>query len=223
MNRLVRDIADELKQFITGKTVDTLIPPITYIIGNNIFGLKEGIILALTVAVILAILRIFKKESVLYALGGIGGVAVAAGFALISQNAANYFLPQIIGSGALFAVSVISVLIGKPLAAVISHLARGWRFDWFLRKDIKPAYREVTIVWAFLFLARLSLQLFLYRRGNLTELGWASILLGFPATLSVLIISLVFGVWRLKSLAGPGIDEYLEGKSPPWEGQKKGF
>ena len=223
MEKLLKDIGDELKSFLSGKTIDAVIPPIVYIIGNNLFGLKEGIILALSLAIILAIVRILKKESFLYAIGGIIGVVLASGFALVANNAANYFLPKIIGSGALFLVSTISVLIGKPLAAILSHISRGWKFEWFLRKDIKPAYREVTLVWALLFLGRVALQLFLYNRGNLTELGWASILLGFPATVTVLVLTLIYGSWRLKRLGGPGIDEFQEGKNPPWRGQKKGF
>lgn len=95
--------------------------------------------------------------------------------------------------------------------------------DWFLREDIKPAYREVTIVWTILVLIRLVLQIVFYQRGDLSELGWASILLGFPATLTVLILTLIYGVWRLKKLGGPGIHEFEAGKNPPWEGQKKGF
>lgn len=223
MKQLLKDIGDELKQFLSGKTIDALIPPIVYLIGNNLFGLKAGVILALSLALILGLTRLVKKESIMYALGGIGGVAIASGFALMAGNAANYFIPKILGSGALFLVSLISVLAGRPLASIVSHVSRGWDWDWFKRKDIKPAYREVTIVWTILFLARMSLQIFLYKRGNLSELGWASILLGFPATLTVLILTLVYGVWRLKKLGGPGVDEFMEGKEPPWEGQKKGF
>lgn len=219
----MKDIGDELRQFLSGKTLDVVLPPIIYVIGNNLFGLKEGIILALSVAAILALFRVFKEESVLYALGGIGGVVLASGLALVADNAANYFLPKIIASGVFFLVAIISVFMGKPIAAILSHISRGWEFDWFLRADIKPAYREVTIVWALLFLGRMFLQMYLYKRGNLTELGLASILLGLPTTLTVLIVTLIYGIWRLKKLGGPGIDEFREGKAPPWEGQKKGF
>ncbi len=221
--QLVNDIKDELKQFLSGKTIDALIPPIVYLIVNNLVGLKVAVISAISIALIFALFRLLKKESVLYAIGGIGGVVLASGFALISDNAANYFLPKIIGSAGLFILLLISIFIGKPAAAILSHLSRGWQFDWFLRDDIKPAYREVTIVWLLLVLIRLVLQIILYQRGDLTELGWASILLGFPATLMVLILTLVYGVWRLKRLGGPGIEEFEKGKNPPWEGQKKGF
>lgn len=65
MNQLLKDIGDELRQFLSGKTIDALITPIIYIIGNNLFGLKEAVVLALSGAVVLAIRRIFKKESIL--------------------------------------------------------------------------------------------------------------------------------------------------------------
>ena len=42
--KLLKDIWDELKQFLSGKTIDALIPPIIYIIGNGLFGLKEGVL-----------------------------------------------------------------------------------------------------------------------------------------------------------------------------------
>lgn len=221
--QLLKDIKDELKQFLSGKTVDALIPPIIYVLVNNLTGLKVAVISALTIAVVLGLVRLLKKESILYALGGILGVVFASGFALISDNAANYFLPKILGSGGLLLLLVISLVIGKPAAAILSHLSRGWQFDWFLRDDIRPAYREVTVAWTLLVLARLILQIIFYQRGDLSELGWASILLGFPATLIVMILTLVYGVWRLKKLGGPGIHEFEAGKKPPWEGQKKGF
>lgn len=220
---MLKDIKDELMQFLSGKTVDALIPPIIYVLLNNFTSLKTAVIGALTIAVILAVFRLFKKESMLYALGGILGVAIASGFALFSDNAANYFLPKILGSGGLFFLLLLSLFIGKPAAAILSHLSRGWSFAWFLRADIKPAYREVTFAWTVLVFIRFVLQVVLYRRGDLSELGWASILLGFPATLTVLIFTLIYGVWRLKKLGGPGIHEFEAGKKAPWEGQKKGF
>lgn len=82
---------------------------------------------------------------------------------------------------------------------------------------------EVTIAWTLLFLIRMGIQLSLFRKANLTQLGWANILLGFPTSFIVLILTLTYGVWRLKKLGGPGIDEFREGKEPPWKGQTKGF
>lgn len=126
-----KNIVDEVKQFATGKTVDALLPPIAYIIGNSVFGLKTAILLAISLALVLSVVRRAKNQSILYALGGMVGVIIASGFALVSDNAASYSLPKVISSGFLFFLSLISLLLGRPLAALISHLARGWKWTGF--------------------------------------------------------------------------------------------
>ncbi|NMA50215.1 MAG: DUF3159 domain-containing protein [Tissierellia bacterium] len=89
-----------MKQII----IDAIFSPIVYVIGNKFFGLQWGMILALSLATILAIKRIVKKESYIYALGGMAGVFIATGFAYLAGNAANYFLPRVITSVTKFNV-----------------------------------------------------------------------------------------------------------------------
>lgn len=223
MKQVLIDLIDEVKSFTKGKTIDAILPPIVYVIGNRWFGLEIGIILAIIFALGLAIRRLIKKQTFLYALGGMTGVIIASGFAYLAGNAANYFLPRVISSVFLFLLSVVSLIIGKPIAAMASHITRGWTFDWFLRKDIKPAYTEVTIAWALLFLTRMVLQITLLRKASIVDVGLANILLGFPATFTVLMLTYIYGIWRLRKLKGPGVYEFMEGKEPPWMGQTKGF
>jgi len=78
-------------------------------------------------------------------------------------------------------------------------------------------------MWAFFFAIRLGLQILLFQRGTASQLAWANTLLGWPVTIIVLVISYIYGIWRLRSLTGPGVDEFQEGKDPPWEGQTRGF
>ncbi len=223
MKNILYEITDEVKSVFGGKTIGAIVPPIVFVITNSIFGLLWAILAAVLTAVIIGIQRYLKGETIKYAAGGLVGVLVASAFSYYAGNAADYFLPRIITSGFLFLVSVISIIVGKPIAALSSHISRGWDLEWFMRKDVKPAYREVSIVWALLFLLRMYLQLLLYRGGNLLVMAWANTLLGFPATLTVLILSYLYGTWRLRNLRGPGIDEYRENKTPPWRGQRRGF
>ena len=223
MIKIMDEIVDEVRSVIGGKTIGALVPPLVFVIVNNIFGIVPGVLAAALTALIFGVQRYLRGETIKYALGGLAGVLLASAFAYYAGNAANYFLPRIISSGALFLVSVLSILVGRPIAAFASHLSRGWELDWFMRKDIKPAYREVSIVWAMLFLLRMYLQIQLYRGGDLFLIAWANTLLGFPATLTVLVLSYIYGTWRLRNLKGPGIEEFREGKPGPWEGQKKGF
>jgi len=222
MNKL-REIIDELKTVLSGSTIDALLPPLVFLIINNIFGITAAVVSALILSLALGIKRILNKESWKYALSGFIIVSLAAGLALITKNASNYFIGGAVGSGMFFLLTVISLVIGKPMAAYASHLSRGWPLDWFWRKDVKPAYKEVTIFWALFFLMRMAVQINLILKANPDQLVWANTLLGWPVTLIILISRYIYGTWRLKNLKGPGVDEYIDGKEPPWEGQKKGF
>lgn len=223
MTKKFNEIWEELKSVLSGKTFDALLPPILFAIANGIFGLQTAVFVALGFAILLGLLRLLRKEKWHYALGGLLAVSLAAGLALLTQNAASYFIPGMISSGLLVLGGVLSVIIGKPLAAWASHLTRGWPLDWFWRKDVKPAYVEVSWMWAVFFAVRLGLQIILFRQGDAAQLAWANTLLGWPVTILVLVLSYIYGIWRLRNLGGPGVDEFQEGKDPPWKGQTRGF
>jgi len=88
---------------------------------------------------------------------------------------------------------------------------------------VKPAYREVTWFWASFFLMRLGVQIIIFQQGDAFRLGWANTLLGWPVTIPVLILSYLYGIWRLRHLGGPGVQEFQVKKDPPWQGQTRGF
>ena len=218
-----QEIWEELKSVLSGKTVDAVLPPLVYALFNAIFGLEIAVIAALTLAVALGVGRLLKQQDWKYALGGIAGVGLAAGLALLTRNAVSYFIPAMVSSGVLLLGSVISLILGKPLAVWASHLTRGWPLEWFWRKDVKPAYVEVTWMWTAFIAMRLVLQIFLYVRGEAATLAWANTLLGWPVTIIILVVSYLYGIWRLRRLGGPGVDEFAERKEPPWRGQTRGF
>ena len=145
MKDKLSEIWEELKSVLSGKTVDALLPPLVYVVFNAIFGLEIGVIAALGLAVVSGVCRLLKKQDWKYAMGGMLAVLLAVGLAYLTQNAFSYFLPALISGGVLVLLVLVSLVIGRPLAAWISHLTRAWPLDWFWRPDIKPAYREVTL------------------------------------------------------------------------------
>jgi len=223
MNINFDEILDELKNIFLSRSFDALLPPLIYAAANNIFGLNIAVFTAAAAAVMLWILRVKKKQNWKYSAGGLAIVISASALAYLTENASNYFIPAIVSSSFLLLSALISILISKPLAAWASHLSRGWPLEWFWRDDIKPAYREVTWFWAAFFLMRLSAQIVLYRSADPLVLAWANTLLGWPLTILILVMSYVYGLWRLRNLGGPGVEEFKEGKEPPWKGQKRGF
>lgn len=218
-----QEILEELRSVLAGRTFDALLPPLVYVIANAAFGLLIGAVIALGAALFIFLFRLFKKQDWKYALGGLLAVLLAVGLAYLTQNASSYFLPALISGGVLVLLALVSLIIGKPLAAWISHLTRAWPLDWFWRSDVKPAYREVTLFWLLILGGRFALQLMLYLKGDATTLGWANTLLGWPITIIALVLSYVYGIWRLHQLKGPGVDEFMENKLPPYRGQTRGF
>jgi hypothetical protein len=69
----------------------------------------------------------------------------------------------------------------------------------------------------------LLLQIYFYRLNAVNMLGTFQVLTGAPSTILLLMISYFYGVWRLKQLQGPGIEEFEIGLPPPWRGHKGGF
>jgi hypothetical protein len=220
-----KELLQELRTVLSGRTntVDTILPPLLYALVNMLAGLVPATLAALLLALVLTVLRLVRKQSWYYALGGLVLTLLAAGLARYTQNAASFFLPALITSGALLAAALLSIWAGKPLAAWSSHLARAWPKEWYWLRNICPAYTEVTWIWTAFIASRLIAQYLLYQQGNASLLGVANVLLGWPMTIFVLVISYLYGIWRLAKLGGPSVEEFLSNQPAPWKGQTKGF
>lgn len=220
---MVREILEELNFVLKGKTLDALLPPLLFVLVQSRTTLINAIIIAIGLSFVIGLYRLFKRQAIAYAFGGLVTVLIASAFALFANNASNYYLPGILSTTLLFIVMFVSVLIDKPLAAFVSHLTRGWTLAWFWRTDIKPAYREVTWFWVVMFGLSAGVQWVVYLGADLNQLVWVTSLFGLPFTIFVLIVTYVYGLWRLKNLGGPGIDEFNQNKQAPYRGQTRGF
>lgn len=219
----IAEIIDELTGVLKGKTLDAIVPPVIFLLVNIGFGIYAAIAVSIASALALGLRRLVNKQSIRYSLGGAAGVVLASFFAIVTQNVNNYFIAGAVRSGIYFILSLVSIFVGKPLAAIASHISRGWPMDWYYRDDVARAYVEVTFVWSLLFLVRGLIQVFLLIQGDTGKIVWANFLLGWPFNVAVLIMSYIYGMWRLKKLGGPGVDEFISNKEPPWTGQRKGF
>ncbi len=220
---ILKDIKEELYFVLKGKTLDALVPPSVFVFTQGSLGLTTASILALCLALFFAVWRVWHGQSVVYAGFGALTVALAATYAWWTASASNYFLPGFI-SGSGFSLLILSTLIlKKPFVAWVSHLTRGWPLDWFWRSDIRPAYTEITWLWFFFFTGRLGFQYQLFLNEALEELVVWNLILGPPALIVLLIVTYVYGLWRLNQLKGPSVDEFIQRKQPPYDGQKRGF
>jgi hypothetical protein len=221
----LREVSEEFRSVVVGrsKIVDAVLPPLVFVILNALTRFEVASWGSLAVAVALGGLRLIRGEPLGYALGGLGATVLAILAALLSNRAQGYFLPNLINGGLTVVLCLGSVLVRRPLVALTSHLARGWPLKWYWHPKVRPAYGEVTLAWAVFFALRLALQWFLFQEAEAAVLGLLSVILGWPATIVLLVLSYLYGTWRLRNLDGPSVEELEAGLEPPWEGQQRGF
>jgi hypothetical protein len=219
-----REILEEFRTVLgKGTLLDAILPPVIFLIVNSIFGFQAAMWTSLGLAVVIAGLRLARGQSLLYALAGIGSVGLAIGIVWLLGRAVGYFLPNLVSGGVTFTLALISLIIRRPFVAWTSFIARRWPLDWYWHPKVRPAYTEVTIAWTIFFAARLLWQYSLYQEQAASQLAWVNALLGWPALIVLLVLSYLYGTWRLVNLNGPSVEEFRKQIPPPWEGQKRGF
>ena len=219
------ELLSELRSVVLSRSrwLDSILPPIIFLILNSLWAYQAAITGALLAAVLIGLYRIMRKESLRYAFGGSGGVLVAGLLARFVGGAQGYFLPGIITGALTTVLCVISILVRRPLVAWTSYITRRWPLAWYWHPQVRPAYSEVTIAWALFFGARSLLQLNLFQQQAAGTLGIVQLITGWPALIILLIISYLYGMWRLQNLQGPSVEEFNAHADPPWQGQKRGF
>jgi hypothetical protein len=222
----LNELWDELKLVFSGRGAgifDALIPLLAYIIGSRFMALNTAVIVSLAAAGGLILLRILRKEPLTYAAGGAATTLLAALLSYIGGTEGGFYLPGLISGGLTVLACLVSVVLKQPIAAYSSMITRGWPKEWYLHPRVRPAYSEVTLMWAALFAIRLAVELVLFLQNNVSALGTVRVVMGWPYTILVLVISYLYGLKRLRDLEGPSVEEFESGAEPPWHGQKKGF
>jgi len=222
----LNEIFDELKFVFSGRgpgVLDALIPLLAYIIGGRFLTASTALYVSLGAAVAIMIYRLAKKQTIAYSAGGAGTALLGALLAYLGNTEAGFYLPGFVSGGLTVAACLVSVALKKPLAAYSSHLTRRWPLDWYWHSQIRPAYGEVTLMWAAMFGLRLGIELALFFQGNTGALGTVRVLMGWPYTILALVISYIYGQKRLAGLGGPSVKEFEADAQPPWEGQRRGF
>jgi hypothetical protein len=219
-----RELLEEFHA-VTGKVglLDTILPPILFLLLNGLAGFNAAMIGALGTALLIAVLRLRRKQSLAYALAGMGSVGLAIALAYMLGRSEGYFLPGIVNGGLTIALALVSLVIRKPMVAWTSYLARRWPLEWYWHPRVRPAYSEVTLAWTIFFAARLFWQVILFQAQAASRLAFVNAFMGWPALIILLVLSYLYGTWRLGNLKGPSVEEFRSQTPPPWQGQKRGF
>lgn len=219
------ELNSELRQVLSGRggVLDLALPPLVFLILARWLGFPAAIGGALLLGCAALLWRLFRRQPWLPALGGVMGTLLAGGLVFILGGAENFFLPGILTGLGTAILAAASALVRRPLVAWTSYITRRWPLDWYWRPDVRPAYSETTWLWAVFFALRAGLQLILYRRSAPELLAALNLIGGWPGILVLLVITYLYGTWRLRRLGGPSVEEFQSEASPPYTSQQRGF
>lgn len=163
---------------------EAVLPTLTFVIGLVATGdyLKPALV-ALTLVVIFAVTRIVQKKSIKPAISGVITMAASVFVAWKTGQAVNVFLISILKNTTYGSLILLSILARWPLLGVMLGFIRGEKTAWSKGEEWKLTrvrYYQITWIWFFVFLARLSVQVPLYFHGYAEWLGIAKLTLGMP-------------------------------------------
>ena len=151
--------------------------------------LQPAVIAALITGVVIAALRLARRESLQQVVAGFFGVAISAFVATRTGRAENYFLIGILINIAYMLVYAVSCLVRWPLLGLIVGYVRGDATGWRADPRQYRAYSTASWIWVAMFGLRLVIQLPMYFAGAVGMLGVAKLALGWPLFLLAAYLS----------------------------------
>ena len=161
---------------------DSSLPGLAFVIAYTVSGqdLEVAVWAAVAVGAVALAVRLFRRETVQFAIAGFVGVAIAAFIAKQTGRAEDFFLPGLLLNLGYALAYLISILIRWPLIGVIVGPIVGEGMEWRKNPRLLRVYTRASWIWVGLFVLRLAVQLPLYLAGDLVALGVAKTAMGFP-------------------------------------------
>ena len=160
--------------------IDASVPGVTLVIVDTFASLMWAIVVSLTVAACLAVLRAVRGEPLRQAAMGLIGLAGAAALAAFTGQAKRYFLPGIIINAVYAVLAIGSIAINRPaLGYVAAMLDRGYG-HWQDHPPLRRAATIATAMWAAVFGLRAVVQGYLYVHGHVHWLAPVRLGMGLP-------------------------------------------
>jgi hypothetical protein len=186
--------------------IASTIPVAVFVVVNIVATLQPALIAALASGVVIAIVRISRKQPLQPAISGLFGVGIAAFIAYRTGEARGFYLPGLIYSAVLALAFLVSVLVRWPLAGVIWHGINGDGQSWRRDHRLLRAYTWASLLWTLVFGARLVVQGLLYNADATTWLGIARLAMGYPLV-GVALLGTVWAVTRARRAPNPAEEQ----------------
>ncbi|MCZ2525510.1 DUF3159 domain-containing protein [Streptomyces sp. HB2AG] len=187
--------------------VETTVPGLVFVVSYTVDrDLKVSAVAALAVSLVLALVRLARRQTLKHAFGGVFGVAFGAFFAMMSGNAKDFYLPGMLYTLGLAAAYVVSAIARYPLIGLMLGPVLRENLSWRTRNPGRfRAYTKATWAWGIILLVKSAILFPLYLWGDVTELGWVKVALGVPPFLLA-----VYLTWIFLAKAPPPIDVIAE-------------
>src|SRR6478609_9562811 len=100
--------------------IETVLPGLLFVTIYTINkDLHSSAIAALGVSVLLVVVRLVMKDTVKHAFSGVFGVAFGVVFAMMTDNAKNFYLPGMLYTLGLSLAYILTAVAGVPLIGLI--------------------------------------------------------------------------------------------------------
>jgi hypothetical protein len=165
-----------------GMLVDIGLPWIafTVVYAFSDHNLKLALIVAISAAALVGLIRLIRRQPVANVFGGFIGVLISAYTAHRTGQAQDVFLPGILLNTGFFLLYAITIVTRYPLFGLlygaITQTWLAWRDD----KELFRALNRVTLVFAAQIGIRLAIMVPLYLTDSVNALGIAKVALGLP-------------------------------------------
>jgi uncharacterized membrane protein len=148
-----------------------------------------------------AAVRVFTDRKYWQALGALLVVGASALLAGGTGRGVDFYLLDVLRTGAAGAVFLVSLLVRWPVIGLLVGAARGERFGWRRDRRRRRLYETCTLVFLAKFALATAVLVPLYLAGQVAGLGMACTLLGTPGMGACAYLS-----WRIlrgEAAAGP--------------------
>lgn len=191
--------------------VDTVAPTLLFAVLAVLAPLPVAAGAALAWCGVVVAVRRRRDQSLVHAVSGLGGVVVGVAVALFSGEAVGFFVPGIVGNLVFGVLCLLSIPFGRPAVAYTSAALVRWPLEWYWHPRVRPAYSEVTVVWALYYLGKGGWQAMLLRGGDLAGLTTVRLLTGWPGLAALIAATWAYVTWRLRTLDAPDVEAFRSG------------
>lgn len=160
--------------------IDSAVPGVLFAVVYGVAGLRPALWAAVGAGGVLLALRLARRETLQYAVGGFLGIAIAAFIASRTGRGQDFYVLSLWRAGGFAVLYAGSVLVRWPLLGVILGPLLGEGTAWRRHPARYRAYALATWIWVGLFLVRLAVLTPLYLAGATVALGFAVVALGWP-------------------------------------------